>query len=75
MVLIDRTLDLAAPASHGGSLLQKVRYSITTRGGMFCTGVEVERGRVHMSGLSWAHMSGIVFFHFVECLVLLWKGY
>lgn len=26
MVLIDRTLDLAAPASHGGSLLQRVRY-------------------------------------------------
>ena len=26
VVLIDRTLDLAAPASHGGSLLQRVRY-------------------------------------------------
>lgn len=26
VVLIDRTLDLAASASHGGSLLQRVRY-------------------------------------------------
>lgn len=40
VVLIDRTLDLAAPASHGGSLLQRVR-EIPRRG----TDCGLHRGR------------------------------
>lgn len=39
VVLVDRTLDLAAAASHGGSLLQRVRQTqqfIMYLGGTFC---------------------------------------
>lgn len=74
VVLIDRTLDLAAPASHGGSLLQRVRYhdeGLVLYEWSFTTTVEAKRGgRVVRVRLDYFSLVGFVHQFGLQCWVL-----